>query len=92
MPEALISQAVPLLLMLGIFYFLVLRPQRQEAAEHAKLVAGLKKGDRVVTSSGVHGTIHEAAGDTLVLEISKGAFLTIDRDSVKRVAAAAQGA
>ena len=86
MSPAMLSQFAPLAIMLGIFYFLVLRPQRQEADTHAKLVAGLKVGDRVVTNAGFYGTITEAAGTTLVLEISSKAYLTVDRDSVKRLA------
>lgn len=97
MPEILLSadsplggsvfgQFAPLAIMLGIFYFLVLRPQRQEADAHAKLVAGLKVGDRVVTNAGFYGLITEASGTTLVLEISPKAYLTVDRDSVKRLA------
>jgi preprotein translocase subunit YajC len=84
--SSMMTQFAPLLIMLGIFYFLVLRPQRQEADAHAKLVAGLKVGDKVVTNAGFYGTISEAAGTTLLLEISPKAFLTVDRDSVKRLA------
>ena len=83
---SMLTQFAPLALMLGIFYVLVLRPQRQEADEHAKLVAGLKVGDRVVTNAGFYGSITEAAGTTLVLEISPKAYLTVDRDSIKRLA------
>ncbi len=78
-------QTAPLMLIFaGIFYFLLIRPQQKEAKEHAALVAGLVKGDKVVTLSGIHGKIHEAKGDTLVIETSPNAFLTIDRDVVKR--------
>jgi preprotein translocase subunit YajC len=77
--------SVPLLLaMVAVFYFIVLRPQQKEAQEHQKLTAGLQKGDRVVTTGGVHGKVHEARADTLVLEVSPNAFLTVDRDVVKR--------
>lgn len=72
--------------MVAIFYFVLLRPQQKEAKEHAALVAALQKGDKVVTASGIHGKIHEAKGDTLVLEISPNAFLTVDREAVRRKA------
>jgi len=76
---------IPLLLLfVGVFYFLVFRPQQKEAAEHQKLVAGLQKGDKVVTSGGIHGRVVEARSDTLLLEISPGAQLVVDRDVVKR--------
>jgi preprotein translocase subunit YajC len=84
-PGGGLGQALPMLVIfVAIFYFLVFRPQQKEAKEHAALVAGLQKGDHVVTSAGIHGRIHEAKGDTLVLEISPGAQLTVDRDSVKQ--------
>ena len=76
---------LPLLAAMGlIFYFVLYRPQQKEAQEHGKLVAALQRGDRVVTGSGIHGRIHEAKGDTLVLEISPNAYLTVDRDAIKR--------
>ena len=69
---------------LGIFYFVVMRPQQKEAADLQKIVAALQSGDRVVTTAGIHGKIHEAQGDRLVLEVSPNTFLTVDRDTVKR--------
>lgn len=71
-------------IMVAIFYFVLWRPQQQEAKDQQKLVAGLQRGDRVVTSGGIHGRVHEAKADTLVLEISPNAFLTVDRDTVRR--------
>lgn len=83
-PSILDSFFVPLLLMVGIFYFMVIRPQNKEAEELRKVVAALQKGDQVVTSSGIHARIHEAKGTTLVLELSPNAFMTVDRDTIKR--------
>ena len=80
----LLSQLPFLLAMVAIFYFLVWRPQRQEQEEQEKQVAAIQKGDRVVTQAGIHGTVLEAAGDTLILEISRNCQLTVDRASVKR--------
>ncbi len=79
-----LSSAPLLLAMVAVFYFLVIRPQQKETQEHQKLVAGIQKGDRVVTSSGVHGRVHEARADTVVIEVSPNTFLTVDRDVVKR--------
>lgn len=84
-PSAGLFSSLPLLLMMvGVFYFLVIRPQQKEAQEHQKLVAGLQKGDRVVTTGGIHGRIHEARADAIVLEVSPNSYLTVDRDVVKR--------
>lgn len=70
--------------MIAIFYFVLWRPQQQEAKDQQKLVAGLQRGDRVVTAGGIHGRVHEAKADTLVLEVSPNAYLTVDRDTVRR--------
>jgi len=51
-PPALLSMA-PLLFMLVIFYFLLIRPQQKQATEHKKMLEALKKGDRVLTSGGL---------------------------------------
>jgi preprotein translocase subunit YajC len=79
------TSMLPMLAAMGlIFYFVLYRPQKQEAETQAKLVASLQKGDRVVTTSGIHGRIHEAKGDTLVLELSVNNYMTVDRDAVRR--------
>ena len=71
-------------IMLAIFYFVLWRPQQQEQKEQQKLIAGLQRGDKVVTTGGIHGTVHEAKADTLIIEVSKDSYLTVDRDTVKR--------
>lgn len=68
----------------AIFYFVMLRPQQKEAKEHAALLASLQKGDRVVTTSGIHGKVHEVKGDTLVLEVAPNVHMTVDRDAIRR--------
>lgn len=80
----LVSQLPFLVAMVAIFYFLVWRPQRQEQEQQEKLVASIQKGDRVVTQAGIYGTVLEAAGDALILEISKGCQMTVERASVRR--------
>ena len=75
----------PMMLAIGlIFYFIVYRPQKKEADEHAKLVASLQRGDRVVTTAGLHGRVQEARGDVLLLEVAPNTVVTVDRDVVRR--------
>ncbi len=64
-------QMLPLLLFFGIFYFLLIRPQRQHQQRLQKLVAGLKKGDKVATSSGILGTITSIQSDYVVLKVGE---------------------
>ena len=54
---AVLPQLVPIVLVLGIFFFLVIRPQQRERRNREQMLAAIKKGDRVVTSGGLIGTI-----------------------------------
>jgi len=63
---------LPLVLMIGVFYFLLIRPQQKRQKELQKLVDNLKKGDRVVTSGGVIGTVTSAQNDYVVLKTGEG--------------------
>ena len=52
-----IAQFIPLILIFVIFYFFLIRPQQKRAKEHKAMVAALKRGDEVVTSGGIVGTV-----------------------------------
>lgn len=60
---------LPLILMFVIFYFLLIRPQQKRQKAHAEMIKNLKKGDRVVTSGGVIGTVHTLQDDYVVLKV-----------------------
>lgn len=73
-----------MLVVFGIMYFLVLQPQAREKKEHEKLISSLSRGDRVVTASGIHGTIVGVADDTIQLEIGEKVRMVIDKGTVAR--------
>lgn len=75
---------LPALAIFGIFFVLVILPQMREKREHDDLVASLAKGDRVVTSSGVHGTVSSVGPDTIALEVAEGTSITVDKATVAR--------
>lgn len=75
---------LPMLLIFGVAYFLVLRPQMQEREEHKKLLESLARDDQVVTASGVHGKVVSVDTDTVVLEIAEKTKVTLDKHSVTR--------
>ena len=52
-----IGQFIPLILIFVIFYFFLIRPQQKKVKEHKTMVEGLKRGDKVVTSGGITGTV-----------------------------------
>ena len=80
---------LPALAIFGVFFVLVILPQMREKREHDDLVASLAKGDRVVTSAGVHGTIAAVGTDTIALEVAEGTQITVDKVTVARRAPAA---
>lgn len=73
---------IPLILMFVIFYFLLIRPQQKRNKEHREMVAAVKKGDRVVTSGGLHGTITGVDEHTITLEISDKVRVKLNRGNV----------
>ena len=60
------AQFVPLILIFVIFYFFLIRPQQKKVKEHKLMVAALKRGDEVVTSGGIVGTVEKILGDDKV--------------------------
>jgi preprotein translocase subunit YajC len=65
-------QLVPIVFMLGVFYFLIMRPQMRKQKELQDFLAALKHGDSVVTNGGMLGVIREIQGGIVTLEISQG--------------------
>lgn len=72
------------LLLLGVFYFFMIRPQQKRSAEAKKLREGLSKGTQVVTIGGLHGRVVELTEDKVTLEVDKGTRLTFDRTAIAR--------
>lgn len=70
---------------IGIFYFMMIRPQQKRAKEHQQLLSTLKKGDAVVTSSGIHGTVHEVDETTITVAICSGCNVKFDKGSIATV-------
>ena len=60
------AQFIPLILIFVIFYFFLIRPQQKKVKEHKLMVAALKRGDEVVTSGGIVGTVEKILGDDKV--------------------------
>jgi len=74
---------LPMILLFVIFYFLLIRPQQKRQKEHKNMVAGLVKGDEVVTMGGVLGKIAAIDENFITLEISKGVEVRVQRQSVQ---------
>jgi preprotein translocase subunit YajC len=72
-----------LLPMILIFYFFMIRPQAKKAKQQKTFVNDMKKGDKIVTIAGIHGTINKVNDDgTLMLEVSPGSYIKIEKSSI----------
>ncbi len=76
---------LPLIIIFAIFYFLLIRPQQRKAKAHKQLLADLRKGDKVVSSGGLHGLITGMSDDVLTVEISPKVRVKISRGSIAGV-------
>ena len=68
-----------------IFYFLLIRPQQKRQKEQQKLISALEKGDKVITSGGVHGVISNVKDDTVMVKVAENVKLEISRSSITKV-------
>jgi len=80
-----LEQFIPLLLILVVFYFLLIRPQQKQAREHRELIEKLKKNDQVVTAAGIHGRVEDIQGDQIRLEIAPGVIVKHEKRQVAAV-------
>ena len=68
-----------------IFYFMIIRPQQKKAKNRTKLLSNLEKGDKVVTSGGIHGIIAGLDEKTLLLQVSDNLKIKVDRSAIGQV-------
>lgn len=73
---------LPLIVIAVLFYVLLIMPQQRKQKEHQRMMNDLKKGDRVVTSSGIHGTIVNVKDRTISLLIADGVKIDIDKGHI----------
>jgi len=71
-----------LVLIFGVFYFLIIRPQRRRQKQHDELMLELKRGDKVITTGGIYGVVESLSDDSIVIKIESGATLRVARGSV----------
>ena len=84
--EQMLVQLMPLFLIFAIFYFLLIRPQQRRAKEHKEMVAGVQRGDKIVSSGGIRGKVVKVVGDFDVeVEISQGVNVTLVKSTIAEV-------
>jgi preprotein translocase subunit YajC len=73
---------IPLILMFAIFYFLLIRPQQKKSKQQKAMLSSIKKGDKIVTSGGLHGVITGVDTDVVTMEIAPKIRVKVSRGSV----------
>lgn len=83
-PGSLLTQFGPLILIIGVFYFFFIRPQSQKQKEQTSFVDSLEKGQKVVTSSGIHGQINKIEDTVVTLQVDNKTFIRIERGAISK--------
>lgn len=76
------EQFIPLILIAGFMYLILILPQQRRNREHRALLAGLEEGDEIVLNSGIHGFVSAIEGDILWLEVATDTELKVTKSSV----------
>ena len=79
------SLLIPTMLIIGIMYFLMIRPQQKRLKEHQAMVAAVRRGDTVVTSGGIIGKVAKVDDQELQVEIAEGVKIKILRSTISEV-------
>lgn len=80
--NSMLSTLVPMVLIMVVFYFFMIRPQVKKAKDLKKMVEALKKGDKIVTTAGIHGRIADMNETTFLIEVEGGTKIRFDKTAV----------
>jgi len=80
-----ILNLLPLILVFAVFYFLLIKPQKDRQVEHKKMVQNLKKNDEVITAGGVHGTVVNVKDTSIILRVDENVRIEVEKDYIVTV-------
>jgi len=78
------SSLVPLILIMVVFYFFLIRPQMKRQKELKNFRESLKKGDRIITAGGIYGKINNITDNVITIDAGNNVLLKVDKSSVLR--------
>jgi len=81
---------LPFVAIIAIFYFLIIRPQNKKQKETKEMLAALKKGDKVVTIGGIHGTIQTVKEQTVIVKVDGATKIEFSRSAISSIVAVAK--
>jgi preprotein translocase subunit YajC len=90
-PGLLGSPLIMMVIVMGIFYVMLFLPQQRQRKKTQAMLAALKNGDKVVTTSGIYGTVNGMDGDTVILKIADQVKIRILRSAIAQVEATENG-
>lgn len=79
------SQLITIGLIIAVFYFLLIRPQKKTQEEHKKMLASLKKNDEVITVGGIHGSIANVKDASVTLKVDDNVKIEVQKSSIASV-------
>jgi len=77
-----LSMLLPFVLIFAVFYFIVIMPAKKQQKKKDAMIAGLKKGDRIVTGGGIHGTVATVEDQSLLLKVAENTKIRISKSAV----------
>ncbi|MDR2863981.1 MAG: preprotein translocase subunit YajC [Spirochaetaceae bacterium] len=81
---------IPFILIIGVFYFLIIRPQNKKQKDTQKMLSALKKGDKAITIGGIHGTICAVRESSVVLKVDDNTKIEFSRSAIASITAVAK--
>ena len=87
--QSIVSTMLMFALIIGIFYFMILRPQQKRAKDRQKLLEAVKKGDKVITAGGLYGTIAGLDEKTVLVQVADNVKMKFERSAITSVVAEA---
>ena len=89
-PMGSMMSFLPFVAIIAIFYFLIIRPQNKKQKETQKMLSALKKGDKIVTIGGIHGTIQSVKESSVIVRVDDNTKIEFSRSAISTVQAAAK--
>ncbi|MBQ6779891.1 MAG: preprotein translocase subunit YajC [Treponema sp.] len=81
----ILMTVLPFVLIIGIFYLFIIRPQNKKQKETEKMISALKKGDKIITIGGIHGVVHQTKEKTVIVKVDDGTKIEFNRSAVASV-------
>ena len=82
---SLMGMFLPLIVIFVIFYFLLIRPQAKQQKKHKSMLEGIKRGDEVILSSGIHGRVQNITDQSVALDIAENCRIRVEKSSIASI-------